>query len=204
MTTLFAAKGTVSTAVALTLEEAAMPYDLRVINNAAGEQRTAEYLAINPKGRVPALGTNYGVITEAGAILEYIAAARPDAGLVPSDPFQAARMRELMYYLASTMHPNHAHGLRQERWTDDRSADAGMAAKVPETMTASCAYVEDFMVGPFVLGDQMSLADPYLYTVLTWCEGDGVDMSVFPKLSAFFEMFDARASVTSAREKGLL
>ncbi|MGB1234310.1 MAG: glutathione S-transferase family protein [Planktomarina sp.] len=204
MTTLFAARGTISSAVALTLEEAGMPYDLRVINNAAGEQRTAKYLAINPKGRVPALRTDRGVLSEAGAILDYIAAQNPDADLVPNDPFQAAKMREMMYYLASTMHPNHAHGLRQERWTDEVSAYAGMAAKVPETMTASCAYVEDFMVGPFVLGDQMSLADPYLFTVCTWCEGDGVDMSVFPTLTAFRDAFAKRASVKSISEKGLL
>ena len=204
MTTLFAAKNTISSAVALTLEEAGMSYDLRVINNAGGEQRTAEYLAINPKGRVPALATDDGILTETGAVLDYIAAVNPDVNLVPNDPFAAAKMRELMYYLASTMHPNHAHGLRQERWTDDRSADAGMAAKVPETMTISCAYVEDFMEGPFVLGDQMSLADMYLYTVLTWCAGDGVDMSAFPKLTAFFDMFGERASAKSVTKQGLL
>lgn len=196
---------TISIAVAITLEEAGLPYDPVLVDFANGEQTGTAYHAINPKGRVPALTTNSGILTETGAILEYIAAIAPDAGLVPSDPLQAARMHEVMFYLASTMHVNHAHKLRGPRWANEKSSWQDMRAKVTETMTASCDYVEaNCLRGPFVLGDQFSLADPYLYVVCSWLEGDGVDVSAFAKITAFRAAMENRASVQSVKAQGMI
>ncbi|MEO0358917.1 MAG: glutathione S-transferase family protein [Pseudomonadota bacterium] len=202
--TLFAAPGTISVATALTLEEAGIAYDLRKISIADGEQLSADYLAINPKGRVPALVLDQGILTETGAILEHIATLAPDANLIPADPFQVAKMREMLFYVAATMHVNHAHKKRGHRWADHADSYADMTAKVPETMTASCQYIENTMVGPFVLGDQISLADMHLYTVTLWLKGDGVTVSNFPKLSAFMAQMQSRASVAALVEKGLI
>ncbi|MEM6306875.1 MAG: glutathione S-transferase family protein [Pseudomonadota bacterium] len=202
--TLFAAKGTIASASAIALEEAGLDYTLNLINFAQSDQTRPDYLAINPKGRVPALAVDGAVITETGAILEYIAALAPQAQLVPSDPMQAARMREMMFYLASTMHVNHAHKMRGHRWADNPASHADMTAKVPQTMTDSCTYVEDFIAGPFVLGDQISLADAYLYAVSCWLDGDGVDLQAFPKITAFRAHFAARPSVTHMMQKGIL
>jgi glutathione S-transferase len=80
-----------------------------------------------------------------------------------------------------------------------------MTAKVAETMTASCDYiVSNGLRGPFVLGDQFSLADAYLYIVCSWLEGDGVDVAAFPKIVAFREAMEARASVQAVRAAGML
>lgn len=114
-------------------------------------------------------------------------------------------MREVMYYLASTMHPNHAHKMRGARWADDPAALASMTAKVPETMTACCDYIEtSLMTGPYLLGDTMTLADCYLYTISMWLAGDGVDLAPFPKLRAFRDVMAARPSVQAVVEKGIL
>lgn len=191
---------TISIAVAIALEEQGAPYDKVAVDFASAEQTKPAYLAVNPKGRVPALVTDHGILTETGAILEYAAPS-----LVPSDPFKAAKMREVMFYLASTMHVNHAHKLRGARWANDESSFADMKAKVPETMTASCAYLEEnFAFDPFVTGDAITLADPYLTLVLSWAEGDGVDLSAFPKISAYIAMMNDRASVKKVREMGML
>ena len=80
-----------------------------------------------------------------------------------------------------------------------------MTAKVQENMTACAAYIEEnALAGPFVLGDTVSLADPYLYAVAQWLPGDGVDLAAYPKLSAFNERFGARPSVAQTRDLRIL
>ena len=205
MLTLHYAPGTIAAAVAITLNEAQADYDRVRVDFSKGEQRGAAYLAINPKGRVPALETPQGILTECSAILDFIAATHPKAGLVPDDPFEAARMRSVMTYLASTMHVNHAHGMRGARWADDEASWADMKRKVPQTMAESAAYVEDHgMTGPFALGDRFSLADPYLFLVSTWLPGDGVDIARYPKLAAFNASMWERPSVRIALSDGIL
>ncbi|WP_170766396.1 glutathione S-transferase family protein [Ruegeria lacuscaerulensis] len=202
---LYYAPRTISVAVAIALEEAGREYEAIRLNFAEGEQTKPAYKQINPKGRVPTLVVDGGILTETGALLEYIAAMAPEAGLVPADPILAARMREVMYYLASTMHVNHAHKLRGHRWADKKSSWKDMTAKVPQTMIASCEYiVSNGLRGPFVLGEAISLADAYLYVVCSWLEADGVDVSAFPKILTFREAMEARASVQAVRAAGML
>ncbi|MDA7966989.1 glutathione S-transferase family protein [Ruegeria sp.] len=202
---LYYAPRTISVAVAIALEEAGLDYEAIALDFAGGEQTKPAYKQINPKGRVPALAVEGGILTETGALLEYVAAMAPQAGLVPDDPVKAARMREVMFYLASTMHVNHAHKQRGHRWADKKASWKDMTAKVAQTMTASCEYiVSNGLRGPFVLGDEISLADPYLYTVCSWLEGDGVDVTAFPKIVAFRKAMEARPSVQAVRAAGML
>lgn len=202
---LYYAPNTISIASAIALHEAGIEFEPIKLDFAAGQQTSPEYHAINPKGRVPSLITDAGILTETGAILDYIAALNPDAGLVPTDPWQAAQMRSVMYYLASTMHVNHAHKMRGHRWADSESARADMTAKVPQTMTECCTFVEaNALAEPFVLGKTLSLADPYLFTVCTWLEGDGVDVTAFPKIRAFRTAMEARESVRAVRMTGMI
>ena len=200
---LYYATGTISVAVAIALEEAGLPYDTVQLDFGTAEQRGAAYARINPKGRVPALETGGTILTETGAILDYVAAQA--TGLLPADPVQAARARSVMYYLASTMHVNHAHKTRGHRWADREDSWADMTAKVPQTMTDSAAFIEDHgLDGPYVLGDDFSIADPYLFVVCTWLPKDDVDLAPFPKLRAFMAAMEDRASVRAVREKGML
>ena len=193
---LYYAKGTIAIAVAIALHEAGIAFAPVRLDFKAGEQTRPDYHAVNPKGRVPALVTDHGILTETAAILEHIADLAPAAGLRPSGPWQAAKMREAMCYLASTMHVNHAHRARGHRWADNESSLADMRAKAVETMTASAHHVEHHMLqGPYVLGEAISLADPYLWVATGWLEGDGVDPAPFPKIRAFREAMAARASV---------
>ncbi|WP_282121293.1 glutathione S-transferase family protein [Ruegeria atlantica] len=202
---LYYAPRTISIAVAIALEEADLDYEAVRLDFAEGDQTKPAYKQINPKGRVPALAVDGGILTETGALLEYVATVAPDANLVPADPVMAARMREVMYYLASTMHVNHAHKLRGARWADKKASWKDMTGKVAQTMTTSCEYiVSNGLRGPFVLGDTVSLADAYLYVVCSWLEGDGVDVSAFPKILAFREAMEARASVQAVRVAGMI
>ncbi|WP_371225598.1 glutathione S-transferase family protein [Roseovarius sp. 2305UL8-3] len=202
---VYCAPNTISVATIVLLEETSIPYEPIIISLAKGDQTTPEYHAINPKGRVPAVVTDDGILTETGAIMEYLAALAPTLGLVPTNVWQAGQMRSVMYYLAATMHVNHAHKMRGHRWADNDASYKDMTAKVPETMAQSCAFIEDScQLSPFVMGADMSVADPWLFTICTWLEGDGVDITAYPKLSAHFDMMNARASVTKARDMGLI
>jgi glutathione S-transferase len=205
---LYYAPNTISVAAAITLEESGLEHQFRLVDFSKDEQNSADYTAINPKGRVPALQTGGTMLretglTETGAILEYIAALCP--ALMPTDPVQAARARSVMYYLASTMHVNHAHGKRGQRWADNAASWADMTAKVPRTMAASAAHVEAQCIdGPYVLGATFCIADAYLFTVCTWLTGDGVDVHAYPKIQSFMTMMDTRKSVQAVRAKGML
>lgn len=197
--------GTISIAIAIALEEAALSYEPVLVDFNAGEQTKTNYLTLNPKGRVPLLEIDGSRLTETGAILEFIAAKSPHANMIPSDPLQAAHMRSVMYYLASTMHVNHAHKMRGHRWANEQSSFDDMTAKVAETMTDSARYVENYcLTGPFVLGERFSIADPYLFIMCNWLAGDNVDVSIFPRLTAFLATMEKLASVKAVRAKGML
>lgn len=182
MLKLYYAPGTISIAVAITLEEAGLPYEAVKVDFKSAQQTLPDYLSINPKGRVPALMLQDGtVLTETGALLEYIASISPAAQLTPADPALAAHMRSAMYYLASTMHVAHAHKMRGSRWATQQSSFDDMAAMVPQTMAACATYVETQLLrGTSVLKQGFSIADPYLFVVCSWLEGDGVNLTDYP------------------------
>jgi glutathione S-transferase len=184
MLTLYhGSKASCSLASHFALEEAGASYEARFVNMANNEQRSAEYLAVNPKGRVPALVTDKGALTETPAILYYIAQTHPVANLAPPDPFALAGMQAFNSYLCSTVHPAHAHGFRGARWSDDPAVIDALKIKVPQNMADCFALIEnEYFRGPWVMGEQYTVADPYLYTIATWLEGDGVDAKRFAKV----------------------
>ncbi|MCK0167095.1 glutathione S-transferase family protein [Jannaschia sp. S6380] len=190
---LHLAPGTISLCVHAALAEANLPHELRWLDFKAGAQHGADHLALNPKGRVPVLVTDDGPLTEAAAILEWIAeTAYPD--LMPADRWQAAKAREMMLYLASTVHVNHAHKLRGSRWADDTEAHAAMRAKVAENMAENAAYLEDRLTDDWVVAD-FSAADLYLWNVTRWLPGDGVPLEGYPRLAAHHDRVAARPAV---------
>jgi glutathione S-transferase len=196
MLKLFHAWGSCSLASLIALEEAGADYELVVMSTKDGDQRTPDYLAINPKGRVPALVTERGVLTETPAILSYIPEAHPSARLLPVDAWERAQAHAFNSYLCSTVHVAHAHKHRGYRWTDDAQAQAAMTAAVPKNEIACFQLIEDEMLaGPWVLGEAYSVCDAYLFTLAGWLEGDGVDRTQFQKVNALCERVAARPAV---------
>ncbi len=186
MLKLYYAPGSCAVASHLALEHSGSSYEAHKVDFAKQEQRSPAYLAINPKGRVPALITSLGVLTETPAILAYIAQCFPAARLAPlDDPWQFAQVQSFNSYLCSTVHVAHAHRYRGYRWSDDEAAIASMKQKVPQTMKACFEEIENNLIkGPFVLGDHYSICDMYLFTITNWLEGDEVDVNWFPKVAA--------------------
>lgn len=195
--TLHLAPGTIALASHAALEEAGAAHDLHWLDFRAGDQHGADYLAVNPKGRVPALVTGNGTLTETIAILEWIAASHPEAGLMPADSWLAARARETMTFLASTMHVAHAHKMRGSRWTDDAAAQESMKAKVAGNIADCADWLEARMQDDWVAG-AFSVADIYLWCVLRWVDGDGVPLDGYPRLKALHDRVASRPGVARA------
>ena len=185
MLKLFYAVGTCALASHIALEEAGAQYATVRLNFADGDQRKPEYLKVNPKGRVPALVTDRGILTETPAILAYVAQQYPKANLAPlDDAFTFARVQAFNSYLCSTAHVNHAHLARGSRWADDSSSLEDMKRKVPKNVTESFALMEREMVeGPWVMGKTYTICDPYLFTLEGWLPRDTVDIKQFPKIA---------------------
>jgi glutathione S-transferase len=187
MLTLYYAPGTCALASHLALEYAGAEYRAVRLDLRKKEQQTPEYLRINPKGRVPALVTEQGVLTETPALLQYIGQRYAQAALVPlDDPFRLAKANEFNSYLCSTVHVAHAHRMRGYRWVDADDAQAleAMKKKVPQSVGDCFALIErEMLQGPWVLGERFSVCDMYLFTLSSWMEDDGIDIARFPKLA---------------------
>src|ERR1044071_5364969 len=113
MLKLFYAVGSCALASHIALEEAGAEYETVRLDFANGDQRKPDYLKINPKGRVPALVTDSGILTETPAILAYVAQVFPKAGLAPlADPFAFARVQSFNSYLCSTRSEEHTSELQ--------------------------------------------------------------------------------------------
>jgi glutathione S-transferase len=200
MLEFYYAPGTVSPATHIALEDAGAEYRPHRLNFEKEEQRSPEYLAINPKGRAPALVTPRGVLTETPALLAFVAQSYPAARLAPlDDPFAFGQIQAFNNFLCATLHVAHAHKVRGHRWVDDEAAIAAMQRKVPESVGACFAYIEDHaLAGKYVMGETYSIADPYLFTAAQWMEADSIDPAKFPKVLAHREMMRQRKSVQDA------
>jgi glutathione S-transferase len=183
--TFYYAPQTCALASHIALEHAGADYRAVRVDFGRQEQRSAEYLRVNPKGRVPALITSRGTLTETPAILQFIAQSHPGTPIAPlDDPFELARVNAFNSYLCSTVHVAHAHLRRGYRWVDDPAAIDAMKKKVPQTVGECFDLIEhEYFVGPWVMGARYGISDMYLFTLAQWLEGDGVDPARFPRVA---------------------
>jgi glutathione S-transferase len=200
MLKLYYAAGTCALASHIALEEVGAEFETVRVDFRSNAQRKPEYLAINPNGRVPALVTDRGVLTETPALLVYIAQAYPKTRLAPlDDAFALARVQAFNSYLCSTVHVAHSHRMRGYRWADDPAAITAMQRKVPQSVGECFELIEcELFQGPWVMGAAYTICDPYLFTLAQFLEGDGVDPARFPKVLEFRNRMTQRSAVTRA------
>jgi len=213
MLKLFYGPNTCALAPHIALNEASVDFELVKVDTQKGEQRTAEYLAINPKSRVPALATDRGILTEVPVLLAYIARTFPNAELAPlawktpADQFDFFQMQAFNTYLASTLHITFAHLFRPERYADSDAAKADMKAKVAANLATQLGLVEEqFSDGrPWVHGARYTISDPYLYVFTRWLEREGSGgIFPFPRLAAHrTRMQDRPAVLKSLEQEGI-
>ncbi|MGI9169826.1 MAG: glutathione S-transferase N-terminal domain-containing protein [Caulobacteraceae bacterium] len=206
MLKLFYAPGACSLASHIALEEAGADYQAERVDLRGGAQRTAAYLAINPKGRVPALRTDRGVLTENPVILGYIAQTHPDARLAPNDDsFAFGDMQAFNLFLATSVHVAFAHVFRPERYAEGEEAAKAMRAKAPQALAAYFALIEEKLADgrPFVHGAAYTVSDPYLFVFERWLDTRRLDgralgaLADFPHVAAHHARLAERPAVVA-------
>lgn len=193
MLKLYYSPGACAIASHIGLEEAGVDYEVEKIDLRAGQQRTPEYLAINPAGVTPALATSQGVITQNSAILAYVAQTHPNAGLANlDDPFAFARLQAFNGWLASSLHPAIGKALFSRPPLEGEAKDEAVKIALEKYDLAENHY----LAGPWVMGEDHSMADGYLMVFTRWARQAGLlDAARFPKLNAHLDRVQARPAV---------
>ncbi|MCC7347181.1 MAG: glutathione S-transferase family protein [Variibacter sp.] len=204
---LYYSPGACSLASHLALEEAGADYEAVRVNFASSEQRSPEYLRINPKGRVPALAEGERVVTENPAILRYVARLHPKANLWPEDPWSEARCTEWLAFISSTVHPSYAHIRRPERYASTEAGKEDVIATAKRATRDIWEMVEKKLAhgqGTWAAGDTFSVADCYVLVFWTWGRGQvlGYDMAKdFPKWTDLARRMASRPAVKKVFER---
>jgi glutathione S-transferase len=177
----------------ITLREAGLPFelvkvDLRKKLTASGE----DYRAINPKGYVPALQLDDGdVLSEGVAIMQFIAEEAPQAGLAPTERRARAHLQGWLNYIATEVHKAFS-----PLWANP--SDEVRAATVDRLGNRVGFVSAQLGDKPFLMGDQFTVADAYLFTVLSWSPMVGFDLSAWPNIGAYLARVGARPAVQAA------
>lgn len=202
MLTLFYSPGACSLAPHIVLEEVGLPFTLKRVMLAEGQQHSPEFRAINPRGRVPALQLEDGqILTEQLAISSYVASLYPAAGLVPADPLLAARCLEWLSWLSGTVHGNaFASIFRPARFSDDSDAQAKIATFGRGQVKMLGGEIEQRLTGrQWAIGDHYSIVDPFLLTLYRWGLRIELEMrELFPQWTAHAERILQRPAVQRA------
>ena len=193
--TLHCSPGACSRATMIALEETGAPYDTRVADLMKGEQRRPDYLALNPKGKVPVLVVDGRPLTENVAILNWLADTYPAAKLTPVDPFGRAEALSVVGWLASNVLTSMARIVRPERITDALDAAEGIKDKARDDIRASLAIAEAHMAGRTWWLDDWSVADAYIYYIVNAVQRRGVSAEALPSLVAHSAAMERRPAV---------
>jgi glutathione S-transferase len=191
--TFFHAPNTRSTGTRMLLEELGADYDMRVLNVKAGEQRKAEYLAVNPMGKVPAIRHGDAVVTEQGAVFLYLADLYPEAGLAPpiGDPLRGPYLRWIVYY-GSSFEPALVDRAQKREPAPPSMSPYGDYDTMLKTLTDNLA------LGPYMLGERFSAADVLWGTALGWTTKFGL-VAHSPLVDAYVGRIEARPAAVRTR-----
>jgi glutathione S-transferase len=201
MTTLCYAKKTCSIGIHVLLEEVGVPYDLRIVDFSKGEQKTPEYKALNPKGKVAALVRDDGsVLTEYAAIAMWLAMTNPEKKLMPTDPEGIARTIESMDFIVGTVHMlSWRMWRRADAYSDIPEAQEQLRERGQAAMLAGLDVVDAQLEGKDYLMGDFSIADTALYYNEYWAV-DVAGWTLPPNVQAHYERMKARPSVQASRK----
>jgi glutathione S-transferase len=196
--TLYYGPGACSMAAHIVLEESGEAYEPRKVNLAGGEQRSEDYLKVNPHARVPALKLEDGeTVSENTAILPYLGKRFK---LWPTDPKAETRALSLIGWFASSVHAAHAHVGRPERYTADQSAFPGIKEAGLKTFHSCLQEIDGLFAGRQWLGDSYSVLDPYAFVFYTWGVRRELPMAALKNYTAFKDRMTARPAVQRVLE----
>lgn len=190
---LYFSPGACSLASTIAFHEAGLPVELVPVKDHKLKDGS-DYYQINPKGYVPALQLDDGqVFTEGAALLQFIGDQKPETAIIPkAGTLDRFRANEWLTFVSSEIHKTYSPlfnpGLKDEAKTVFKD-------KLAKRFDA---LEQHFATHQYLLGGQFSVADGYLYTVISWSGHVGIDLSKWPNLSAFRQRVADRPKVKQA------
>lgn len=186
--------GACSDVCVVALEETGLDYELRLVDLARGEQTGAAYLSVVPLGKVPALQTSEGLVTENAAILTYVHGLAPGSHLFPdaSSPFAAARRQAGLSFCGGNLHPIVRGLMNPARLTETDSE--GVRAMARKLAAKSFGYAERLIAEQGWWLGEWSIVDSYLGWALSVARKAGFDLSPYPALDGLHARLAERPS----------
>jgi glutathione S-transferase len=179
------------------IHELGLPVTLIPVDMMKGEHKTAEFLAKNPNGKVPTLDDDGFLVWESNAILCYLAAHKPESGLLPADPRGMALVQQWLQWQASTFAPSVNEVMGETIYAKfmGRSKDEAKYAAGLENVRRDLGVLEKTLTGQEFLTGKLSLADFSLVSGLLLRSAMGVDLEAFPHVKAWVARMESRESV---------
>jgi len=201
MFNLYYSPGACSLAPHIVLEELGVAYETHKVNLAAGEQRTPEYLKMNPLGRVPTLEVDGRILTENVAILTFLGGAFPKRGLWPRETLEQAAALSMIGFLASSVHPAYSTIFRPSRWVEDATAADALKATGRKRYFDFLKMIDEKLAGKnWFMGRQYTVVDPYLLVFYRWGNRLGLDVKSLANYSGHIERLLKRPAVKRVME----
>lgn len=198
---LFAMTGTCALAPHIAFEWAGTDYELKLLKR--GEHKSEDYLKINPMGKVPAVVLDDGrVLTEASAILNWIADTHPDAGFGGTDPDTRYAINNWLSFMTTEVHSS-AYGphFAPQRFHPDESQHEVIRATAHKRLRGLYAQMETRLDGRLhPVAGRRTVVEPYLYVLTRWLDLTPISLDDYPGLSAFRESMEADDGVVRALE----
>ncbi len=187
----------------IVLHEVAKPFTIEKVNLQSKVTETgSDFWKANPRGAVPALETDEGVLTEGAAILQFVADSAGRADLTGGAPgtMKRARVQEMLNYISAEVHKSYSPLFRPGMTDEARAAQIGIINGKLASLEALLADGRAYLTGP-----DFTVADAYAFVITGWSPMTGVDLSGFPQVVAWRERLVGRPSVVAAmRAEGLL
>ena len=191
---LYYSPGACSLSPHIVLRELGIPFDLEKVDTKAGKtERGADFRSVNPKGYVPALELDDGkVLTEGPAIVQYLADQKPAARLAPQNgSFERYQLQEWLNYITSELHKSFG-----TLFNPNAPADFKQATK--DAIGKRLDFLSGRVAKGFLTGEQFTVADAYLFVILSWTKHVGIDLARWPVLTQFQARVAARPAVQAA------
>jgi glutathione S-transferase len=193
---LYYAPGACSMASHICLEELGIPYQTHRVNTAQGEQRTPAYLAINPRGRVPAVVVDGKVITENVGIMSFFGGGYGQGKVWPKDTWHQGMLVSTMAWLSNTVHPAYGHLFRPERYVDDEAAKEAVKAKARESFLGYLKEIDGLLAGrKWTIGNHYTVADGYLLVFYRWANRQQMPVKSLANYSRLMQEVMGRPAV---------
>lgn len=199
---LYYLPGACSLGAHISLHETGLPFEIDKVDGATKKTAGGEDLMkLNPKGYVPTIKLDDGsIMSENGAVLQYIADQNPAAGLAPAPGTMARyRLQEWLTFVGTELHKTFGPLFRKDVAPEAKT-------RAFELLTRRFGYVETQLADkPYLMGDSFTVADAYMFAIVRWCGRVGYDLAPFPRLTEYFARISARPTVQAAmKAEGLI